>query len=125
LSTDAVKVGLEHNVHRASIDAVQEAISKVLVEGYESPLKKFISFVLDRRQGEFHTLIDGELGKILDCEDFKLEFRRALNEKLARLLVSGIGGQLEKQVNELRHNPATKAKITLAITNVIEALGES
>lgn len=33
-------------------------------------------------------------------------------------------GEIEKRVNDIRSNPEMRAKITLAITNVIKEVGE-
>ena len=44
----------------------------------------------------------------------------ALNNKLAKVIVARMGGELEKQVNALKANPLTRAKITLAIEQCLE-----
>ena len=53
-------------------------------------------------------------------DQFRDALKDALNAKLAKTLISRMGGELEKQVNELKANPATRAKITLAINELIE-----
>jgi len=43
-----------------------------------------------------------------------------LHNKLAKVLISKMSGELEKKVNELKQDPTTRAKITLAINKVME-----
>ncbi len=101
--------------------AVGEAILKELV-GYNKPLNKLTEKVIESHSEELFGLIDGEFSKLISSKGFKESLKDALQNKLAKVLVARMGGELEKQVNELKQNPQTRAKITLAINEVIESL---
>ena len=101
--------------------AISEAITKELV-GYNKPLSKLTERVIEANSDELYSLINDEFASLLNGEGFKDALREALREKLAKTLIARMGGELEKQVNELKQNPQTRAKITLAITQIVEEL---
>lgn len=101
--------------------AIINAVEKELV-GYNKPLSKFVNEVLESHKSDFLKIIDDEITAILNAESFRGALSEALNYKMARLLVSNLGGELEKQVNALKANPETRAKITIAISKVIQEI---
>lgn len=101
--------------------AMGEAITKELV-GYNKPLSKLTERVIESNSDELFSLINDEFCNLLNGDGFKDALREALNQKLAKILISRMGGELEKNVNELKANPQTRAKITLAISQIIEEL---
>jgi len=101
--------------------AMGEAITKELV-GYNKPLSKLTERVIEKNSEELFGLINDEFCNLLNGDGFKDALREALREKLAKTLITRMGGELEKQVNELKQNPQTRAKITLAISQIVEEL---
>jgi hypothetical protein len=53
-------------------------------------------------------------------EEFKESMLAAFNHKIARSLTSGQDGILDKVANELKQDPQFRAKVTLAVANVVE-----
>jgi len=101
--------------------AIGEAIKTELI-GYNKPLSKICERVLEANNAQLFELINGEFHQLLDSKDFKVEMKAALNSKLAKTLVSRMGGDLEKQVNHLKADPTTRAKVTLAIDKIISEI---
>lgn len=101
--------------------AMGEAITKELV-GYNKPLSKLTEKVVEENSDDLFGLINDEFANLLSGDGFKDALREALNQKLAKTLIARMGGELEKQVNELKQNPQTRAKITLAISQIVEEL---
>lgn len=107
------------------LNAVRDAISKSIItalSGYHSPLTTMVNNAVGKHTATIEQMIDDEFSQLLGGDGFRLELRTALNQKIAKLLVSKTGGELEKRVNELKQNPQTRAKITLAINEIIETL---
>lgn len=104
-------------------DAVAAAIQSELV-GYQKPLSKITERVIHEHEAEIYGLINNELASLLTADEFRAALKTALNEKLARVLIARTGGELEKRVNELRASPEARAKITLAITRLVDELGQ-
>jgi len=99
--------------------AIQNAISTELV-GYDKPLSRFVNAVMVEHETEFKKLINEGVSTILKAKDFKIALKVALHDKLARILIGKMGGELEKKVNELKQDATTRAKITLAINKVMD-----
>ena len=112
---------MESEVIKVAKSAIYDAIKNELI-GYDKPLSNFVTEVLNVHKQEFVSLIDNEVAELLNTEDFKLAIKEALHMKLAKILINRIGGEIEKRVNELKQNPETRAKITLAITKIMEDL---
>ena len=101
--------------------AMDSAITSELV-GYNKPLSKLTERVIEAHSDELFTLVDGEFSSLIGGDGFKDALREALNKKLARTLIHRMGGELEKQVNSLKQNPQTRAKIMLAISQIVDEL---
>lgn len=98
--------------------AIGEAIIKELV-GYNKPLSNLTARVIAANEDQLFTLINSEFAALLNSADFKDQLQIALNAKLAKTIVSRMGGELERRVNDLKADPTTRAKITLAIDNAL------
>ena len=109
---------LEKEILRTARSAITESIIKELT-GYNKPFSELISRVFKDNENELYELVNDEFSSLISSDGFKDNLKKALKEKLAKVLVSRMGGELEKKVNELKSNPATRAKITLAIENCV------
>ncbi len=112
---------LDVEIIRAAQGAIAKAVHDELV-GYNKPLSKLICKVLDQHSGQLESLINDEVALLIGSPDFRQDLKAALNQKLARVLVERMGGELEARVNKLKSNPETNAKITLAITKIVSDL---
>lgn len=115
------------DLDRRVLDAANKAITKAIVEelvGYKNPLSLIVERVITAHDAEIYNLIDGEVVALLTAGDFRDTLKEALNAKLARVFIQRMGGELEKQVNELKSNPTTRAKITLAISRIIDEMSK-
>jgi len=101
---------------------VNAAIGKAIVDelvGYNKPLSKLTAQVISDNEDALYRVINDEVVALLDSDTFKVELKAALNKKLAKVLISRFGGELEKRVNKLQADPTTRAKLTLAIDKVV------
>lgn len=109
---------LENDIMQVARTAITDAILKNLTD-YSGPLRKACEKVLDKNQDLIVSLIESEFLAIVAKDSFRSELHAALNSKLARILVDRFGGEIEKRVNELKADPTTRAKITLAIQQIV------
>ena len=109
---------LEFQVLRATKEAIHTAVQNELV-GYNKPLSRLCNQVIERHSTEITSLLDKEITSLISSDDFRCELRDALRSKVAKLMVSTIGGELEKRVNDLKSNPVMRAKITLALNQMV------
>lgn len=102
---------------------VGEAIKKSLdsyLGGYQSPLNPIIAQVVKKHKPKLVEAVSSALDSLTSSESFKKELIEALNAKLARTIISKMDGELEKRLNDLRANPTTRARITLAIEKIVK-----
>jgi len=109
---------LENQILETAHKAISESIVNSLV-GYNKPLSTLCENVISDNQQNLYTLINDEFAGLLSNERFKTSLKEALNKKLAVTLINRMGGELEKQVNALKQNPETRAKIMLAISEIV------
>ena len=109
----------ELNIISAAEKAIYESITKMLTTEYRGPIKDAVDLVCAKHQDRLIEITERAYLSVLDSESFESAIREAMNEKLARTLVGKLGGEIEKRVNELKADPATRARITLALTEIV------
>ena len=107
----------EDKLLNAAEKAIYESITTLLVS-YHSPVKDVVNNVMKKHEDRLIEIADNALVSILDSKSFSEAIHQAINDKVARMLVSQIGGEVEKRVNELKADPVTRAKITLALSQI-------
>ncbi len=112
---------MEERILQQVNKAIGEAIRSELT-GYGKLLSKLTEAVVANHEDELYELINCEFTELLAADSFRAALKKALNEKLAKVLIARMGGELESRVNELKGNPVTRAKITTAINDIIEEL---
>lgn len=110
----------EDKLLKAAENAIYESIQKMLASDYRGPVFEAVKQVCGKHQEKLEGIVENAYISVLDSKTFEESIKKAMNEKLARNLVSGLGGEIEKRVNELKSDPITRAKITLALTEIIK-----
>lgn len=100
-------------------DGIREGVKSKLT-GYSSPLEKMIESSLTKYSAEFRTMIETAIGTCVNDEKFREEIAVAVRHTLAKTLIARFGGEMEKQVNVLKSDPTTRARITLAIEEIVK-----
>lgn len=110
---DAEKV-LENAIQ----DGFREGIKSKLT-GYNSELSNVVESAIKAYSAQFRQLLEGAIADSIKDKDFKSEVQSAIRTQLARTLIQRFGGEMEKQVNLLKSDPTTRARITLAIEEIV------
>ena len=113
---------MEQKVYETVEAAIGDSIKSVLTQ-YNSPLVPIINGVVETNSAEITEFANGIFMSALKSNTFKTGIKKAVTDKFARQLVAQMGGEIEKRVNELKQNPETRAKITLALTKVVNEIG--
>lgn len=100
-------------------DSLREAVKAKMI-GYNSPLEKLITEAVTKHHAEFRRLLEDSIGSCIGNEAFREEIRSATRHSLSKILVQRFGGELEKQVNVLKSDPTTRARIVLAIEEIVK-----
>jgi hypothetical protein len=112
----------EDSLLKAADRAIYESISKQLANDYRGPLKDCVDSILRKHQAKLESIVESAYLGLIDSHSFKEQVDDALMNKLARSLVSKMGGEIESKVNELKSNPETRAQITIAISKLVKQL---
>lgn len=109
----------EQQILLAVQDGIRDGVKQKL-GGYGSPIDKLISEILIKHDSELRKLLDESITSAIGNQEFREEIRKEIRHRLASLLVQRFGGELEKQVNLLKSDPTTRARITLAIEQIVK-----
>lgn len=101
-------------------DGIREGVKAKLTCGYNSPLDKIVSTAIERHSEKFRGLLEDAIASCLNDKAFREEIASAVRTSLARTLIQRFGGEMEKQVNVLKSDPTTRARITLAIEEIVK-----
>lgn len=118
MNIDADKI-----LFQAIQDGLREGITKKLSD-YNSPINKLLEECIKENSPQLRELMNKGLAAALENGDFQTKVIDAMSHKLGTLLISRFGGEVEKQVNALKSDPTTRARITLAIDEIIAGKGK-
>lgn len=110
---------LEKAILHDAQKAIGEAIKTNLTK-YNSNFNKLVNEVVLNHQEELKKIIDTNFTKVIKSNDFNNAVRTAFEHKLAKILVQKLEGSVEKCVTTLRSNPTTRAKMILAVEEIIK-----
>ena len=113
-------LSLEGSILSSVTTSMQEAIKKILIDDYNSPLKKLITSVVDDNSVEVKKLINDAFTQVIRTEDFKEAIVLAFSHKVAKTIISNNDSIFDKVSNELKSDHIFKAKMQLAVANVVE-----
>lgn len=115
-----MELDIEKQVKNAICDGIREGVKSKL-GGYNSPLDKLIAASLEKHSSEFRDLLESGIASCVVDAEFRDEITKAIQHKLASTLIQRFGGEMEKQVNVLKSDPTTRARITLAIEEIVKS----
>lgn len=117
--TNYKKLDLENEIVGAAHSAITAAM-KTKLEGYNTPLDTLIKEVVAKHYPAIQARLDAAVESAL-TGDFGAALEDACAKKLAKVLISKMEGEIEKQANELRSSPEFRAKLVLAIGDVVKS----
>ena len=105
-------------------DAIRDALRSGVAEklkGYNSPLDGIVRTAIEKHSGMFRALLEEAIGSAVVNPEFRQEITAAVHRNLAKTLVQRFGGEIERRVNVLKSDPTTRARITLAIEEIVKS----
>ena len=115
----AAPINLESDILRAAQDAISKSIMAVLVN-YDSPLNKLVKVVIENHNQELKTIINDAFTSVIRTEEFKQSIVSAFSHKISRTIIANNDGLFDKVSNDLKQDSVFKAKMSLAVANVVE-----
>jgi hypothetical protein len=112
-------ISLESDILQVMQHSIDETIKSVLT-GYNSPLTKLVAEVVVNHSGELKSIISDSFAQVIRTDDFKQSIVNAFSHKVAKTIISNNDGLFDKVSNELKQDAGFKAKMVLAVSNIIE-----
>ena len=103
----------------------EKAISKCITDSmgaYNSPLHAAVKDALSDHKDQLHSMASESVSELVNSLEFKLLMQTEIKRKLAKVLISQYGGEIEKTVAKLKQDPTSRARMTVAIDNVMNDL---
>jgi len=99
-------------------DGIREGI-KSKMSGYNSPFDKLIADAVAKNGPAMQSVLADAIASCLGDTEFRANIAEQVRSQLAKQLIQKFGGELEKAVNQLKSDPATRARITLAVEQIV------
>ncbi len=112
-------ITLEQDILSTAQIAMQDSIKTALV-GYNSPLNKLVLSVVDENSKELRNIISDSFTQVIKTTEFKESIVNAFSHKVARTIISNNDGLFDKVSNELKQDAVFKAKMAMAVSNVVD-----
>ena len=112
--------GLDKEILSVVQSAVTTSIRDTLVNKYDSPLIKLVKQVVEDHNTELKKLINDSFEQVIRTDEFKESIVSAFSHKVARTIISNNDGLFDKVSNELKQDAVFKAKISIAVSNIVE-----
>lgn len=113
----------EVNIEHLVTDAFRAGLQKMLeqqIGSYNNPVAKIAEQILAAHADQIRVLLEDAVSNALSSKVLKSDLREAFGHKVAKLLVSKLEGEVEKRVNDIRSDPIMRAKMLLAIEQVVK-----
>lgn len=101
-------------------DGIREGIKQKLTSQYHNPLDKFIEASIAKEVPAVQKLLEESIASCMSDNEFRQQIATATRHAMAKTLIQRFGGEIEKQVNVLKSDPTTRARITLAIEEIVK-----
>lgn len=114
-----IPIVLETEIHYA----INSSITKVLTEslgGYGSPLTKYAQNVVQKHQTQIEAIFDDVVQQAISTDEFKLRVRETLLNKIAKVMISGVDGSIDKTVNLMKQDAIFRSRLTLSVNTLVD-----
>lgn len=123
INTKTDKKHLPITLEKDILGSVQQAINDAIkssLSGYNSPVLKLVTEVVNEHNKELKVIISDSFNEVIKKEDFKRSIVDAFSHKVSRSIISNNQGLFDKVANELKQDAVFKAKMAIAVSNVVE-----
>ena len=101
-------------------DGIREGVKAKINAQYSNPLDKYINESIAKHAPAVQLLLEECIASCIGDKEFREQIAVATRHAMAKTLIQRFGGEIEKQVNVLKSDPTTRARITLAIEEIVK-----
>jgi Fe2+ transport system protein B len=111
-------LSLEEEVIKATQSAISKSFNDTL-GGYNSPLHKYAVNVVSKYQSSIEGVFDEVVSEAIKTDEFKQRVREVLLHKIAKTMISGIDGSVDKTINQMKQDAVFRSHLTLAVNKLV------
>ena len=111
-------ITLEQDILGVMQSSIQKAIQESLTK-YDSPLIKLVTAVVNEHSVELKQIISDSFNETIKKDEFKKAIVDGFSHKIARTIISNNDSLFEKVSSQLKQDAVFKAKMSLAVSNVV------
>jgi len=115
-----IPVSLEDEIVSATKNAMSDAIKKALGDSYNSPLTKYANNVIAKYQTSIEGIFDKIIQEGIASDEFKVRVREVLLHKIAKTVISGIDGSVDKTINLMKQDAIFRSRLTLSVNGLVD-----
>jgi hypothetical protein len=112
-------VMLEDEIMKVVDTSLSKALHEALT-GYNSPLTKFATNVVDKYRSEIESIFSEVVGEAIKTDEFKLRVREVLLNKIAKTMISGVDGSIDKTINLMKQDAVFRSRLTLSVNVLVD-----
>lgn len=104
------------------LNQVKVSIAKSIdseLTGYNKPLSKLTEKVIEKNSDELRKTIEESFLSVIRSDEFKDTILEEFKHKVSKILVSQLVGHVDQAVSKIKQDPTVKAKMIVAINNII------
>lgn len=114
-----IPLSLENEVVNAAQSSISTALAAAMT-GYNSPLIKYATNVVLKYQNSLEAIFDDAVREGINTEEFKLRVREVMISKIAKTMISGVDGSIDKTINLMKQDPIFRSRLTLSVNSLVE-----
>lgn len=103
--------------------AVDASLAKALSEamsGYGSPLVKYAQNVVSKYQPQIEGIFDSVVQEAIATDEFKQRVREVLLNKIAKTMIAGVDGSIDKTINLMKQDAIFRSRLTLSVNTLVD-----
>lgn len=114
-----IPIQLEEEIMKAVDAAMSKALSEAMT-GYSSPLVKYAHNVVAKYQTQIEGIFESVVQEAIQTDDFKQRVREILLNKIAKTMISGIDGSIDKTINLMKQDAIFRSRLTLSVNTLVD-----
>lgn len=102
---------------------IEAAMNKALSEalgGYNSPVQQYAKNVVSKYQSQIESIFDSIVQEAITTDEFKLRVREVLISKIAKTMIAGVDGTIDKTINLMKQDAVFRSRLTLSVNGLVE-----
>lgn len=114
-----IPLSLESEVVNAAQNAITTALAAAMT-GYGSPLAKYATNVVAKYQNSLEAIFDDAVRDGIKTDEFKQRVREVMITKIAKTMISGVDGSIDKTINLMKQDQVFRSRLTLSVNTLVE-----